>query len=543
MPSVTLTNARGSSLTASSLPELEHLLRRGYLPTSGTATDARAQFQPAVATERQAQENYVSAVSAAPRRGAAGSSNHCSGDGSTSTTAGTFRTPHRIAVDCTDLRLVFQNFAPVMASHVDTDGTATLTVPASLEVGGVIYRVTFGGAAAATVAPGGWAISDPLGVEVSAGDIVYSRVFHDGTVRYRNRNTGAASGNGGFVATTDLTAPGSAAIADSFTPGYAPAALLGTPTKATPVVAGVGDSIMDGVGDGTQPTLAMSGNTPTGQRGGFVARALSGVLPHVNLALSGDTAQAFAATAGHVRRAAALGVVGVTHAVDDFGTNDLTAGRSLAQIQADKLTIWRLLARRGIKVYATSLLPRTSSTDNFGSLGGQTVTAYEATRVGVNDWLRAGAPIVNGAAVAVGTAGALLAGQAGHPLTGYFETADRVESARNSGKWAMQATTRVVTDGITTTSKNLTSATANFTQADVGRAVMVTGAGTSGALHSTTIESVTSSTVAVMVNFSPTAVPSGATVTIGALTWDGIHPTMDGHALAAGAIAPGSFTA
>lgn len=70
----------------------------------------------------------------------------------------------------------------------------------------------------------------------------------------------------------------------------------------------------------------------------------------------------------------------------------------------------------------------------------------------MNDWIREGAPVdSNLAAVAVGTtaAGTLRAGDAGHPLVGYFETADAVETARNSGKWKVDGTANKYTsDGV-----------------------------------------------------------------------------------------------
>jgi hypothetical protein len=58
---------------------------------------------------------------------------------------------------------------------------------------------------------------------------------------------------------------------------------------------------------------------------------------------------------------------------------------------------------------------------------------------------------------------------------------------------------RTVTDGVTVNSAtSLTSATAAFTSADVGRQVRIQGAGTAGADHVTTIASVTNSTTVVL---------------------------------------------
>lgn len=73
----------------------------------------------------------------------------------------------------------------------------------------------------------------------------------------------------------------------------------------------------------------------------------------------------------------------------------------------------------------------------WATTANQTVanSTKEANRVQLNGWLRSGAPIVAGAAVAAGTQGATTAGQSGHPLYGLWEITDRVETARDSGIW------------------------------------------------------------------------------------------------------------
>ena len=66
---------------------------------------------------------------------------------------------------------------------------------------------------------------------------------------------------------------------------------------------------------------------------------------------------------------------------------------------------------------------------------------------------------------------------------------------------------RAVSDAVTTAAgTGLSSATAAFVSADVGRQVIIAGAGTGGVEHVTTIASVTNGTTAVMTDASPTAV-------------------------------------
>lgn len=105
-------------------------------------------------------------------------------------------------------------------------------------------------------------------------------------------------------------------------------------------------------------------------------------------------------------------------------------------MQGDLLWLWNQRSTAGQRVIQTTITPHTTSTDGFVTTANQTVHSMtiEARRVQLNDWIRAGAPTVSGPPVAPGTSGALLAGQAGHPLFGYWEIADQAETARNSGR-------------------------------------------------------------------------------------------------------------
>jgi hypothetical protein len=86
--------------------------------------------------------------------------------------------------------------------------------------------------------------------------------------------------------------------------------------------------------------------------------------------------------------------------------------------------------------------PVSTSTNGWTTTAGQTTHGNNAQRVAFNNWLRDGAPIDGaGAPLAVGATGTR-AGQPGHPLAGYFETADTMETARNSGIWKMPTTPR-----------------------------------------------------------------------------------------------------
>ncbi|MBJ7479268.1 SGNH/GDSL hydrolase family protein [Rhodococcus sp. (in: high G+C Gram-positive bacteria)] len=354
---------------------------------------------------------------------------------SAQTKNGTSRSPHTFAVDASGIRLVFQNFYVATAYPMpDTDGTATLTVKASVEFGSNIYRVTFRGQHAVTIDPGGIAISDPLGIEVPAGSTIYSRTHLVGTGWYPNKTAGGSVGGGGFVADADLTAQGSGAVADSSTALYAPSAIIGLPSRPVPNVAIIGDSIANGIGDGGSST-DNRGIQADGTQGGFIARAFHAKVPCMILARAGERAQGFVFTSSHHRRLGFVG--GFSHALVEYGRNDLSQSRTASQVKADLVALWKLLAGRGMIVRQTTITPQTTSTDAWATTQNQTIAnaSQETVRVEVNTWIRAGAPTSGGVATTPGAVGAVTAGHAGHPLSGYFDIADLAETARNSGIW------------------------------------------------------------------------------------------------------------
>ena len=193
------------------------------------------------------------------------------------------------------------------------------------------------------------------------------------------------------------------------------------------------------------------------------------------------------------------------------------------------------------------MIPRTTSTDAFATTTNQTPLSSEAQRVLYNTWVRAGCPIspLTLAAVAVGTASALYAGQTGHPLTGFFDTAATVETSLNSGFWL--PCNRVVHDAaMTNGSPTLTSATANFVNTkqesggDLGLSFVIFGAGAGGinmgtAANALAISAVASGTSCTVDGNAATTV-SAAQLNIGVMTYDGTHPSSHGHHLMSQAI-------
>ncbi|GAA2436218.1 hyaluronate lyase N-terminal domain-containing protein [Mycolicibacterium llatzerense] len=451
------------------------------------------------------------------------------------TTAGTHRTPHYIAAACTNLRLVYTNF--LTAYPYDGAGEITaadLPIAVGLEVNGTIYRATFNGQTNITINAFGVTVSDPIGVDIPAGTWVYVRTYTSSTNYYADHQA-ILAGSGGFTATTDLTAPGSAAIADSINYLLGPAAVLGTPLSRIPTVLGVGDSIMGAIGDQFYPPQEFNTTYSNGGRGGFLGRGAKNYgFGSINVGCGGELASQW----NTVNRARRMGFARYCRtALVNYGVNDLAGGASVATVQASLIMLWSTLGAIGLRVFQNNILPQTTSTDQWRTTGNQTVKSWEANRLALNAWLRDGAPMVNGAAVAVGTAGAVRAryfqgntvvgaASGAHPLYGTVEVADAAESSRDSGKWKLPYSSRTVTDAVVTAaSTTVTSATGNFTTPDIGKFAIINGAGAAGAVYTGTVNSAALTSTQIKVYLAPSTSVNPATMTLlDAVTRDGAHP-------------------
>lgn len=471
---------------------------------------------------------------------------YCYGLSTTHTAVGTAEYHHNVGITGTDIQLVFGLFqSGISTPIVDTDPATTVTFSAAVrDAVGNVYQCTFGGLRLITIGGGGTAITDPLPIEVTAGDVIYSRVYQSAGTSYVNRVAiGTLTGGGGFTATTDLTASGSAAVGAASHNGWGPMAIIGTPTGAvTPKSILVpGDSIALAAADGFLALMAgyYTPNPDVYAGGGWIMRALSSQAGVINGGVASDQMTYFDAQLGHFRRASFAKYA--KFALIEDGVNDIhTAGRTAVQLQTDILTCANRHLTHGIvKNIIPTITPVTSSTDGWATLANQTLAGANSVRVAHNTWVRGGAPIDPStfAPVAVGTSGALTYGQPGHPLCGFVDVAAAVESSLNSGKWAVP--NRIVTDGtITSAAFGLGSATAAFVSGDVGRTVMITGAGASGANLYSFIKLINSGVLVQIVGPAAGTTVSGATVLIGPMTQDGTHPSGSAHKIIAAAVGP-----
>lgn len=430
----------------------------------------------------------------------------------------------RCAVQTFDGLSVSRGYSPMTGSRtvtVDPGGMGHLIVPVVIPAGTKFYILSY----VSVPAAGQWTQAF-----ITNHVAIYPGGAPDTT--QTGQTTSAGEGSNIAAGGADVTNPGAAAVPARYGFGFGPSYIVGRTARGTaPTCVGIsGDSIANGAGD--WPNL------------GYIIRAFGTTQARMQFSMDGELTTTYANP--QTRSWRSLFLQYCTHAIFGFGRNDLTAGATLTQIQTRMIAGWTALVEAGIITYQTTVTPYTTSTDVWTTLANQTVHSSETVRVALNTWIRDGAPILAGVAAATGSnaVGTLRAGAVGHPLKGYLEVTDTVESARNSGKWTVAKVRSVadVTMTLATYDNQITvnSATAAFTAADVGKLISIAGAAAAGAAHNSMILKVNSATQAIIFNPIATAVTNASTK-IGMTVIDGLHPGPDANADMAAAIPLSSF--
>ncbi|OIB04814.1 hypothetical protein AK95_14440 [Paenibacillus sp. LC231] len=381
----------------------------------------------------------------------------------------TYRSRHVVAYDFTDLQLMYGNFHGADDKATDNDIRTKAVLEKKDGPDWVRIPLTIRGESLATIGPGGRVLTDPMGLKFVKGEefFIYTYVAAPSGIwpggMFLQRDVSGESGVLGdktmdkdFVwnwnstpfwaasqsisvgtwrriadwkymlkctvaGTTGTTQPASTTDGEILTDGtvtwqvyqsaavgvygYTPLAIHGKTKEPKPSIAVIGDSIMWGAGDKNPINPSVGGDNY-----GFLIRAINNNFGYSALCISGEATRHFVG----MRRKFRIRVTdGMTHAVVEHGINDVNQGRSFEEIQGNLLDIYNELSSRGMKVYACTLVPVTDSTDGWATEKNQSVKGNEAVRTRLNDWIR--------------TTPA--------PLSGYFETADTVETSRNSGIW------------------------------------------------------------------------------------------------------------
>lgn len=322
---------------------------------------------------------------------------------------------HYLTKACSRVRLVYVNgYSYQTDGGNSTSGMGLLTVTATVAYPGkdnVIGTVT------ATIPKGDVkSLSVTLSETVPAGAKVFIGTFavpetgtrvpqfncSEGSPVVNSRvNTTLGEASETSASATDKTAAMSTIINDG-TALYGPSAILAEVLPTTPCVMIDGDS---------QNAGAWAGPDAYNNRGWF-SHAVGDDFGTINLSVS--SRRAMTAKGSYWLDHALAVAAGATHVVVTLGIGDISASQTATELKNSLRAIWGNWAGIGVKPLAATILPYTTSTDSWATVGNQTAHANSAAIVTVNTYIRTSP----------------------EPLVGYIESAWTVESAHDSQKWA-----------------------------------------------------------------------------------------------------------
>lgn len=329
------------------------------------------------------------------------------------------RSAHFATGTLTSIKLAFSNFLANAAG--DTGIGAATTITASIEYpSGTVTQILFSGSASASIPDIGVVISDYVSVAIPNGSLFWVRSFitnATGLIYNQWQNTflgeqqkWAASG------LTDQTMSGASLSGGSNLNGsYPPLAIIGRTTNASVLI--IGDSRASGFTSDTEDSSAS--NTGFNAKVGNIARSM-GSTPFCNISCGGEDAHTFIANSPNTR--AKMLPFG-SQVILAYGINDLSGGQTPAQIVANNQIIWA--AASAPKKSVITIEPHSTSTDSFATTTNQTDIVGTARKT-YNGLVRAG--------IAGGTS--------------FYEVADVMESARDSGLWVVSPTPPYSGDGL-----------------------------------------------------------------------------------------------
>ncbi|GAA3402053.1 hypothetical protein ACFFNY_35330 [Paenibacillus hodogayensis] len=308
-----------------------------------------------------------------------------------------FKDTYTVLQDATNLQFILTNY------YGDKIGKNSLTLKIGFQIIGsaTFYPVHFQGSRQVVVDPGADVLTDPIGVYVKAGDkiVVQTRVEVPPGGEWPVGNQAleyvAGSASGSLDYTSRTFPPGSAAIA-----GYSPVGVLGTVSKDSwlPTVGIYGSSTFAGTNDNWR---------------GLGAAALEGKLPYFKVAKGGEILQHITFPRLSLLKYADAVLLYVT-------SNDLNSGHSFETIKSNLMQLFNQMHVQGIKIYVCLPMPRTTSSNSWVDLNGQTLNAVYGPGGNwekVVEWLSS----------------------APSPVSGVFDTLSPVEyrlpDGQRTGKW------------------------------------------------------------------------------------------------------------
>jgi lysophospholipase L1-like esterase len=343
--------------------------------------------------------------------------------------------------------LCFTNYGPN-----NTVAPAAVTVKCAIELvsdqSGTKYPLMFNGQRTWTLAPGGLIWSDPINLDLVAGQQFWSRTMWSVPNAGDGYGYTFATSAGYFegvdfdgVTPTDKVDTGTITLITNRS-CWGPVCVRGLAANRTKPIIGIfGDSICTGTDDTINTGAGDTALVTYGfWRGGWVTRGLASRVPYVQSSRGGEQT----INQGQFRVWARNTLHLCDHVISATGVNDLTS--AAATLQASLLAQWKSIRALGPQVWQATITPRTTSSDGWVTVANQTISADNSKRVLVNEWLRDGAPLnsTGTTAVETGNSSAIRTGNVLHPLSGIIEVTDYVETDRNSGIWKAAYTT----DGI-----------------------------------------------------------------------------------------------
>lgn len=302
-----------------------------------------------------------------------------------------------------------QDFVDANTTYAEAGPGGEMVVRAAVEYPeGVFTQVTFSGGVSFSIPNGGQAVSDPIAVPIPAGSDWFFRFYNTasaGMPFIGETNVPAlvktAAALGDFFEInipTDNTMGGAYSTNGGIGNMYAPVAVIAQTTKRSFLL--VGDSISAGERDAAAKDM------------GIIARSIGPSFAYSNFGVRGDSAFRFTTSGNNTKRMALAQYF--SDIICQIGINDVGInGRTSAQATADLATMWSVLKATGKRLYQSTLTPSSTSSDSWITVANQGLKTWEANRLGVQNFIRAGNP----------------------NISAIVEIGDAMESARNSGKW------------------------------------------------------------------------------------------------------------
>lgn len=333
----------------------------------------------------------------------------------------------------TDILVDFGNWYNLVGGEVDNPNA--ISIECALEdAGNTIYPLAMEGQARGVLGPGEDGTFKGSGMSIAPGALFWIRVDVEpasgGTypIAYLGAGTFSttAKNREAYVSPATMTykaRDGSTINGVNNQQCFAPLSIRATTPNRFSFGA-IGDSWIQGSGDGSQGS-----DFSQGIYGRGCASSGGANVPYMQIGYAGAKIRDHYTLAKVQRRARMIGRA-LSHLAIEYGINDaIDSGQTYLEIRDRLVALAEIIASYGVKPIGHTIGPRTGSTDNYDTVENQTPSgSYIAGSDAVtgsssiftaehNDWVRSNPA----------------------PFHDHFDCADAVMSARNSGRWAINA--------------------------------------------------------------------------------------------------------